>query len=47
MLEYTTNANLRPSLGVFIHQTDAEREAGPRGWTVVDMSADWNTVFGQ
>ena len=66
MLEYTTIDNPRPSLGVLIHHTDAEREyaydanppasgklvtalqeAGPRAWTVVDMKADWNTVFGQ
>jgi phosphoglycolate phosphatase-like HAD superfamily hydrolase len=66
MLEYTTIDNPRPSLGVLVHHTDAEREyaydanppasgklvtalqeAGPRAWTVVDMKADWNTVFGQ
>ena len=66
MLEYTTIDNPRPSLGVLVHHTDAEREyaydahppasgklvtalqeAGPRGWTVVDMKADWNTVFGE
>jgi hypothetical protein len=65
MLEYTTIDNPRPSLGVLIHHTDAEREyaydahpsssgklvtalqeAGSTGWIVVDMKADWNTVFG-
>jgi phosphoserine phosphatase len=64
MLEYTTIGNPRPSLGVLIHHTDAEREyaydanppatgklvtalqeAGPAGWTVVDMKNDWSTVF--
>jgi hypothetical protein len=64
MLQYTTIANPRPSLGVLIHHTDAEREyaydanpsssgklvtalreAGPAGWTVVDMKSDWNMVF--
>jgi phosphoserine phosphatase len=64
MLQYTTIDNPRPSLGVLIHHTDAEREyaydanppasgklvtalqeAGPAGWTVVDMKNDWNTVF--
>lgn len=64
MLEYTTIGNPRPSLGVLIHHTDADREfaydahpsssgqlvtarqeAGTAGWTVVDMKADWNTVF--
>ena len=24
----------------------ALQEAGPAGWTVVDMKSDWNTVFG-
>ncbi|MGA5544030.1 HAD family hydrolase [Mycobacterium sp. NPDC051198] len=66
MLEYTTIDNPRPSLGVLIHHTDAEREyaydadppssgklvtalqqAGPNGWTVVDMKNDWKTVFTQ
>jgi phosphoglycolate phosphatase-like HAD superfamily hydrolase len=64
MLEYTTIDNPRPSLGVLIHHTDAEREyaydahpassgalvtalvqARSAGWIVVDMKADWNTVF--
>jgi hypothetical protein len=64
MLEYTTIANPRPSLGVLIHHTDGEREyrydteppstgelvsglmaAEQNGWTVVDMKADWNTIF--
>lgn len=64
MLEYTTIDNPRPSHGVLIHHTDADREyaydadppasgklvtalqeAGPAGWTVVDMKNDWNTVF--
>lgn len=66
MFEYTTVANSRPSLGVLVHHTDADREyaydadppasgrlttalaaAGERGWIVVDMKGDWNTVFGQ
>jgi phosphoglycolate phosphatase-like HAD superfamily hydrolase len=64
MLEYTTIGNPRPSLGVLIHHTDADREyaydahpsssgklvtalqeSGTAGGTVVDMRADWNTVF--
>ena len=64
MLEYTTVGNPRPSLGLLVHHTDAEREyaydANPAstgklvdalaeapglGWIVVDMEADWNTVF--
>ena len=64
MLEYTTIANPRPSLGVLIHHTDGEREyrydtkpsstgelvsglvaAEQNGWIVVDMEADWNTIF--
>jgi phosphoserine phosphatase len=64
MLEYTTIANPRPSLGVLIHHTDGEREyrydtkpsstgelvsglvaAEQNGWIVVDMQADWNTIF--
>ncbi|HSC28397.1 MAG TPA: HAD family hydrolase [Vicinamibacterales bacterium] len=64
MLEYTTVANPRPSLGVLVHHTDGEREyaydakppasgrlvtalaaAPSRGWIVVDMKNDWNTVF--
>ncbi|GAT04510.1 HAD family hydrolase [Mycolicibacterium fortuitum] len=66
MLEYTTIDNPRPSLGVLIHHTDADREyaydaeppssgklvtaleaAQPNGWTVVDMTNDWKTVFAQ
>jgi len=65
MLEYTTIGNPRPSFGLIVHHTDAEREyaydAAPkssgklvealadapgRGWTVVDMARDWNTVLG-
>jgi len=64
MLEYTTINNPRPSFGMLIHHTDAEREyaydakpgssgklvtaladAPRRGWVVVDMKSDWNTVF--
>jgi phosphoserine phosphatase len=64
MIEYTTIDNPKPSLGVLIHHTDADREyaydanppssgrlvtalqeAQTRGWTVVDMKKDWNTVF--
>jgi phosphoglycolate phosphatase-like HAD superfamily hydrolase len=64
MLQYTTINNPRPSFGLIVHHTDAEREyaydavtkssgklvdalkeAPQRGWTVVDMKRDWNTVF--
>ncbi len=64
MLEYTTVGNPRPSFGLIVHHTDAEREfaydasppasgqlttalaaAPQRGWTVVDMQRDWETVF--
>jgi phosphoserine phosphatase len=64
MLQYTTIDNPRPSFGLIVHHTDAEREyaydavtkssgklvdalkeAPQRGWTVVDMKRDWNTVF--
>jgi hypothetical protein len=64
MLEYTTIGNPRPSFGLIVHHTDAEREyaydanpkssgklttaleAAPKnGWTVVDMKADWKTVW--
>jgi phosphoglycolate phosphatase-like HAD superfamily hydrolase len=64
MLQYTTIRNPRPSFGMIIHHTDAEREyaydanprssgrlvkaleeAQARGWTVVDMKADWREVF--
>jgi len=64
MLEYTTIGNPRPSFGLLVHHTDAEREyaydketkssgklvdaladAPQRGWVVVDMAADWATVF--
>ncbi|MCA3561715.1 MAG: haloacid dehalogenase-like hydrolase [Aestuariivirga sp.] len=65
MLQYTTIGNPRPSFGLIVHHTDAEREyaydavtkstgklvaalaeAPGRGWQVVDMKRDWNTVFG-
>jgi len=64
MLQYTTINNPRPSFGLIVHHTDAEREyaydaqtkstgklvealkeAPRRGWHVVDMKQDWNTVF--
>jgi phosphoserine phosphatase len=64
MLRYTTLGNPRPSFGLIVHHTDAEREyaydaspkssgrlvealaeAPARGWTVVDMKADWAHVF--
>ena len=64
MLQYTTINNPRPSFGLIVHHTDAEREfaydadpkssgklvealkeAPRRGWSVVDMKADWNRVF--
>jgi phosphoserine phosphatase len=64
MLEYTTIGNPRPSFGLIVHHTDADREyaydanpkssgklttaleAAPKnGWTVVDMKADWKTVW--
>lgn len=64
MLQYTTLNNPRPSLGLIVHHTDADREyaydavststgklvealaeAVERGWLVVDMKRDWNTVF--
>lgn len=64
MLQYTTINNPRPSFGLIVHHTDAEREyaydakpassgklvdalveAPARGWTVVRMKDDWNTVF--
>jgi phosphoserine phosphatase len=64
MLQYTTINNPRPSFGLIVHHTDAEREyaydartkstgklvaaleeAPSRGWLVVDMQRDWNTVF--
>lgn len=64
MLEYTTVGNHRPSFGLIIHHTDADREyaydakpkssgklvqalldAPKRGWTVVDMKKDWQTIF--
>ncbi len=64
MLQYTTINNSRPSLGLIVHHTDAEREyaydavskstgklvdaleeAPARGWIVVDMKRDWNTMF--
>jgi phosphoglycolate phosphatase-like HAD superfamily hydrolase len=64
MLEYTTIGNPRPSFGLIVHHTDAEREyaydanpkgsgrlttalavAPKRGWTVVDMQADWKQIW--
>ncbi len=64
MLEYTTINNPRPSFGLIVHHTDADREyaydaqpkssgklvdalkeAPRRGWTVVDMKADWKRIF--
>lgn len=64
MLQYTTIKNPKPSFGLIVHHTDADREyaydakpkssgklvealaeAPKRGWTVVDMKADWKTVF--
>jgi heat shock protein HslJ/phosphoglycolate phosphatase-like HAD superfamily hydrolase len=64
MMEYTTVNNPRPSFGLIVHHTDAEREyaydkapkssgklvdalldAPKRGWSVVDMAKDWNTVW--
>ena len=64
MLQYTTINNPRPSFGLIVHHTDAEREyayaarststgklvealaaAPSRGWCVVDMKQDWNTIF--
>lgn len=64
MLQYTTIGNPRPSFGLIVRHTDAEREyaydaeakstgrlvaalaeAPSRGWQVVDMKRDWNTVF--
>ena len=64
MLQFTTIANPRPSLGLLVHHTDARREyaydakpassgrlvealrqAPRRGWLVVDMARDWNTLF--
>lgn len=64
MLEYTTVGNPKPSFGMLIHHTDAEREyaydahpkssgklieglqlAPQRGWVVVDMKHDWNSVL--
>ena len=62
MLQYTTIGH-QPSLGVFIHHDDAEREwaydreshigrlaegldqAPERGWLVVSMKNDWQTIF--
>lgn len=62
MLQWTA-AGKGPSLCVYIHHTDAEREwaydreshigkldkgldeAKAKGWTVVDMKADWKTIF--
>jgi hypothetical protein len=64
MLQYTTINNPRPSFGLIVHHTDAEREfaydADPKssgklvealkeapqhGWSIVDMKADWGSVF--
>ncbi|MEM1445106.1 MAG: HAD family hydrolase [Planctomycetota bacterium] len=64
MLQYTTaSGSGKPSFGLLIHHTDAQREwaydreshigkldaaldeAGPQGWTVVDMAEDWSTVY--
>jgi phosphoserine phosphatase len=64
MLEYTTIGNPRPSFGLIVHHTDADREyayaanpkssgklttaldaANKHGWTVVDMKADWKSVW--
>jgi phosphoglycolate phosphatase-like HAD superfamily hydrolase len=64
MLEYTTIGNPRPSFGLIVHHTDADREyaydanpkssgklatalesAAKNNWTVVDMKADWKTVW--
>jgi len=62
MLHWTT-VGRRPSFGLIVHHTDAEREwaydrdshigqldkaldeAKSRGWTVVDMKADWNAIY--
>jgi len=62
MLQWTA-AGDGPSLCLYVHHTDAEREwsydrtshvgrldqgleeAEARGWTVVDMTKDWKTVF--
>ncbi len=63
MLQWTTIGR-RPSFGLIVHHTDAEREwaydahpkssgklvealkqAPERGWTVVDMKADWKTIY--
>jgi hypothetical protein len=44
MLQWAT-AGEGPHLGMLIHHTDAEREwAYDRGWIVVDMKNDWNTI---
>jgi heat shock protein HslJ len=66
MLEWATSAepgSSRPSFGLIVHHTDAEREfaydrdshvgrldkalteAPRRGWTVVSMKTDWNSIF--
>lgn len=63
MLQLTTIGR-RPSFGLIVHHTDADREyaydahpkssgkliealaaAPARGWIVVDMKRDWNTIF--
>ena len=62
MLQWTA-AGKRPSLCVYVHHNDAEREwaydrdshigkldkgldeAKAKGWTVIDMKAEWKTIF--
>ena len=62
MIQYATGGD-GPSLGLYVHHTDAEREyaydrkshvgtldkaldqAADKGWIIVDMKQDWNTIF--
>ena len=56
MLEYTT-AGEGARFGLILHHTDADREshigrldrgldeADERGWVVIDMAKDWNTIW--